>query len=110
MMRTEQEARLYRLNRENFARRIAAKKLGVDEPWGRKLTDEQWRQAIPQAERWLQFETTSEERGYGHVTVQGTCPPDTTVKEVEERFYHWYFGGRNAWVKDGQFGCTIHTD
>jgi hypothetical protein len=104
--------RLYNLNLENFARRIAAKKLGRDDDdhWGAKLSDDEWRQAIPQAERWLQFETTSEERGYGHVTVQGSCPPDATVEEVKERFYHWYFGGRNAWVKDGRFGCTIHTD
>jgi len=42
--------------------------------------------------------------------VQGTCPLDATVEEVKERFYHEYFGGRGAWVKDGRFGCTIHLD
>lgn len=48
--------------------------------------------------------------GYGHCTVSGICSPDVTVQDVEKNFYHWYFGGRAAWVKDGRFGCTIHTD
>lgn len=48
--------------------------------------------------------------GYGHCTVSGVCSPDVTEEDVKKRFYHWYFGGRNAWVKDGRFGCTIHTD
>jgi hypothetical protein len=101
---------LYRTNEESFARRIAAKKTGADEPWGKKLPADVWQQCIPEARRWLEFEVTDRSPGYGHTTVQGTCPADATVQEVKDRFYHWYFGGWDAWVKDGRFGCTIHTD
>lgn len=104
------EAELDKRNIETFARRIAAKKLGRDEPWGQTLSEDEWKQGLPEAERWIQFRVTDRGNGYGHVTVQGTCPPDATVDEVREHFYHSYFGGRGAWVKDGQFGCTIHTD
>jgi len=110
-MSDDQKDRLYKLNLENFARRIAAKKMGLeDDREGRKLPDDLWQQAIPEAERWMQFEVTQRSPGYAHMRVSGTCPTDATVKEVEERFYHGYFGGRDAWVKDGRFGCTIHTD
>ena len=111
-MRTEQEDRLYQLNLVNFARRIAAKKLGREgeDRWGSKLSEDEWKQALPEAERWMQFEVTQRSHGYAHVMVSGSCPPDATVEEVKERFYHWYFGGRDAWVEDGRFGCTIHTD
>lgn len=68
-----------------------------------------------QAEGWAlkttrQMYVTQRSRGYNNVEVSGVCSPDVTVKDVEARFYHWYFGGRGAWVKDGRFGCTIHTD
>jgi hypothetical protein len=56
------------------------------------------------------MEVDTRQPGYAHVTVQGTCGPDVTVEDVRKRFYHWYFGGRDAWVKDGRFGVTIHTD
>ncbi|MBA3576160.1 MAG: hypothetical protein H0W39_00890 [Sphingomonas sp.] len=102
---------LYKRNEETFARAFAAQKMGlVDDPWGQKLPDDLWQQCIPQAQRALSFKVTSTSHGYNHDTVQGTCPIDATVKEVEDRFYHWYFGGRGAWVKDGRFGCTIHND
>jgi len=93
-MRTEQEERLYKLNMENFARRIAAKKMGLENDAdgnnreGRNLPDELWKQALPEAERWMQFNVEHRGAGYAHVTVSGTCPADATVKEVEERFYH----------------------
>lgn len=104
-------AELRSRNLENFARRIVAKKMGLQEdPWGQKLPDDLWQQAIPQAERMLAFEVTQRSHGYNNETVSGTCPADATVEEVKERFYHDYFGGRDAWVKDGRFGCTIHTD
>jgi hypothetical protein len=102
---------LYKRNEENFARRFAAKKMGlVDDPWGKNLPDDLWQQCIPQAQRALSFEVTDRSFGYNNTTVQGTCPQDATVEEVKERFYHEYFGGRGAWVKDGRFGCTIHND
>jgi hypothetical protein len=57
-----------------------------------------------------QMIVTQRGSGYGHCTVSGVCSPDVTVEDVKKRFYHWYFGGRGAWVRDGRFGCTIHTD
>lgn len=110
-MTPEQERDLYKRNEETFARRIAAKKMSLkDDPLGMNLPDDLWQQCIPQAQRMLSFEVTTRSSVYAHETVQGTCPLDATVEEVKERFYHWYFGGRGAWVKDGRFGCTIHTD
>jgi hypothetical protein len=104
-------ADLHKINVENFARRFAAKKMGlVKDPWGQELPDELWQQCIPHAERALSFKVTERSYGYNSEAVQGTCPLDATVEEVKERFYHEYFGGRDAWVKDGRFGCTIHTD
>lgn len=105
------EAELYQRNLETFARRIAAKKMGlVKDEFGKNLPDDLWRQAIPEAERKLSFDVTDRYPGYNQVTVQGVCPADATVEEVKERFYHEYFGGREAWVKDGRFGCVIYTD
>lgn len=48
--------------------------------------------------------------GYGHTSLYGDCSPDVTVDDVKARFYHPYFEGRDAWVKDGHFGCVVHTD
>lgn len=53
---------------------------------------------------------TNQEPGYANCRIQGTCSSDVTVEDVHKQFYHWYFGGREAWVKDGRFGCVIHTD
>jgi hypothetical protein len=105
------EQQLYKRNEETFARRFAAKKMGlVKDPWGQNLPDDLWQQCIPQAQRALSFEVTDRSFGYNNTTVRGTCPDDATVQEVKDRFYHEYFGGRDAWVRDGKFGCTIHTD
>ena len=108
---TEAEQALYKRNEETLARRFAAEKMGlVEDRWGQNLPDDLWQQCIPQAQRRLAFEVTSRGHGYNNVTVQGTCPEDATVDEVKAAFYHEYFGGRGAWVKDGRFGCTIHID
>ncbi|MER9829205.1 hypothetical protein NKJ51_12560 [Mesorhizobium sp. M0134] len=56
------------------------------------------------------MDVTGRERGYAHTRIWGTCSQDVTVEDVKERLYHWYFGGRDAWVRDGKFGCVIHTD
>ncbi len=71
--------------------------------------------AAMQADGWSRKTTrqmivTARSAGYAHVAVRGDCSPDITVEDVKKRFYHWYFGGRDAWVRDGRFGCTIHTD
>jgi len=55
-----------------------------------------------------QIEVTHTEHGYNHDRLSGTCGPDVTVKDIEERFYHSYFGGREAWVRDGRWGCVVH--
>ncbi len=57
-----------------------------------------------------QMIVTQRSNGYNNVSVSGDCSPDVTVEDIKKRFYHYYFGGRSAWVKDGRFGCTIHTD
>lgn len=56
------------------------------------------------------FEVTSRQRGYANVTIQGTCTGPVTVEDIKDKFYHSYFGGRDAWVKDGRWGCTVHID
>lgn len=110
MGQTREQA-MYKRNEETLARRFAAKKMGlVNDPWGAKLPDDLWQQCIPEAQRALSFVVTVRSLGYNNTTVQGTCPGDATVEEVKARFYHEYFGGRDAWVKDGRFGCTIHND
>jgi uncharacterized protein YceK len=48
------------------------------------------------------------EHGYNHDRLSGTCGSDVTVKDIEAKFYHSYFGGRDAWVRDGQWGCVVH--
>lgn len=55
-----------------------------------------------------QMIVTGRSEGYNHTVVWGICSPDVTVEDVKKRFYHDYFGGRQAWVKDGKFGATIH--
>ena len=62
----------------------------------------------PEDRKWMQVESSI--NGYAHTTISGRCGPDVTREDVEARFYHSYFGGRGAWVKDGRFGCVIHTD
>lgn len=102
---------LHKRNVETFARRAAAKKMGlVKDQWGANLPDDLWQQCLPEAERAMSFKVTDRSFGYHTETVQGTCPVDATVDEVKNRFYHDYFGGRGAWVSDGRFGCTIHLD
>ena len=48
--------------------------------------------------------------GYAHERLHGTCAPDVTVEEIMRTFYHEYFGGRDAWVSAGRWGCVVHTD
>jgi hypothetical protein len=56
------------------------------------------------------FTTTYREQGYAHTRLAGTYTGDATAKDVEQQFYHSYFGGRDAWAKDGQWSCVVHTD
>lgn len=58
----------------------------------------------------MQMSVQHRSNGYNNVSINGVCSPDVTEEDVKKRFYHSYFGGRDAWVKDGRFGCTIHTD
>jgi hypothetical protein len=63
-----------------------------------------------QAEDRKQITVVNRESGYAHTTFQGTCGPDVTVEDIKKRFYHNYFGGRGAWVRDGHWGAVCHTD
>lgn len=86
---------------------------GAFAPYDRMLPAAAMRQM--QADGWtlkttLQMVVTNRSSGYNNTTVSGVCSPDVTVEDVKKRFYHWYFGGRDAWVREGRFGCTIHTD
>lgn len=49
-------------------------------------------------------------RGYAHTRLSGTCGSAVTVEDIRKRFYHPYFGGRDAWVRDGQWGAICHDD
>lgn len=62
------------------------------------------------ADQAVEFTVSQRLGGYAHVTLYGTYTGPASVKDVEQRFYHPYFGGREAWVKDGQWGCVVHTD
>ncbi len=59
----------------------------------------------------LEFNVTSRSGGYAHVRLSGTCDPSATREDVERRFFHPYFGGRDAGVDGkGKFWCIVHTD
>lgn len=48
--------------------------------------------------------------GYAHTRVSGTYTGDATIEDVGKKFYHPYFGGRDAWCSNGEWGCIIHDD
>lgn len=48
--------------------------------------------------------------GHANVRLSGRCGPDVTRHDIEKRFYHPYFGGRDAGVSEGRFWVTVHTD
>lgn len=48
--------------------------------------------------------------GYGHTRYQGTCSANVTVEDIEKKIYHSYFGGSQAWVRDGRWGAICNTD
>jgi hypothetical protein len=50
------------------------------------------------------------EHGYGHVRLTGTCGKHVTVADIENRFHDPYFGGRETWIKDGEWGTVVHID
>ena len=56
------------------------------------------------------FTVTSRERGHNHIRMQGTFTGSATVEDVKKNFCNEHFGGRDAWVRDGQFGVIVHTD
>jgi len=58
----------------------------------------------------INVRVTSREPGYNHVRLTGTCGPAVTVEDIMRRFYHEYFGGRDAWVDSGRWGCVVHID
>jgi len=46
---------------------------------------------------------------YNHKNYSGTCGKSVTVEDIKKRFYHPYFGGRDAKVHNGTFTATEHT-
>lgn len=56
------------------------------------------------------FTVTGTEHGHAHDRISGTYTGPATVQAVKDRFYHDYFGGRDAWCRDGRWGCVVHTD
>ena len=48
--------------------------------------------------------------GYKHTKYEGTCGPKVTKDDIEKRFYHPYFGGRDAWVLNGRWRAIRHND
>ncbi len=58
-----------------------------------------------------QITVIGRQAGYAHVRLWGTCQPDVTVEDIRARFYHHYFGGRDAAVDGkGNWSVTVHTD
>jgi hypothetical protein len=53
---------------------------------------------------------TKRESGYAHEKIWGNCSVGTTVKDVIDKFYDPYFGGRDASVNGTSFYCVVHTD
>lgn len=56
------------------------------------------------------IEVTGSHPGHAHTTLYGTCSSNVTVDDIKRKFYHSYFGGRDAWVRDGQWGAVRHDD
>lgn len=48
--------------------------------------------------------------GYAHTYRSGRCGPKVTVEDIQRRFYHEYFGGREARVENGRWSCIEHVD
>lgn len=47
---------------------------------------------------------------YARTILKGVCGPDVTVEDIRRAMYHEYFGGRDAWVRNGEWGCVRHDD
>lgn len=58
--------------------------------------------------KWI--EVTNRRPGYAHTQLWGKCSPEVTVEDIEKKFYHPYFGGRGAWVRNGEWGAIRHDD
>jgi len=48
--------------------------------------------------------------GYAHTRFEGTCGPTVTAKDIAEKIYHPYFGGRDARVMNGKWSAIRHDD
>ena len=59
-------------------------------------------------EKWIKVESRTP--GYKHTVFTGTCGKDVTMEDIKNKFYHPYFGGRNAQVSNGTWRATSHDD
>lgn len=57
----------------------------------------------------IRFAHAPSYRGYGTEHLSGTYTGPATAKDVEARFFG-PLGGREAWARDGQWGCVVYTD
>ncbi|WP_273455821.1 hypothetical protein [Nevskia ramosa] len=48
--------------------------------------------------------------GHNITTITGNYTGPVTHKDIEKRFYHPYFGGRQATARDGRFSVIVHND
>lgn len=53
---------------------------------------------------------TSTQIGYAHTRFEGVYTGPVTVADIKKKIYHPYFGGRDAWCKDGYWGAVRHDD
>lgn len=56
------------------------------------------------------FTVLQRRAGYAHETLTGTYTGKATADDVCKKFYHPFFGGREAWARDGKFSVVVHTD
>lgn len=47
---------------------------------------------------------------HGHDVIEGTYTGPVTSADVAAKYYHDWFGGRDAVAADGRFSAIRHTD
>lgn len=60
----------------------------------------------------VEFKVDRTEHGYNHVRYSGTFTGTATIDDLKKRFYHEYFGGREARINADTktFSVVKHID
>lgn len=60
----------------------------------------------------VEFKVERAEHGYNHVRYHGTFTGPATIDDLKKRFYHEYFGGREARLDANlkTFSVVTHID